>query len=247
MSIAVCLMVLSSPVPAAARWHPHMRDAVRYAQERSVTFSIAVLDRERDWHRYRSRKTHEAVSTFKVILLAAYLRLPWVRDRALNDQDRALLAPMIKRSNNTAASRVRDIVGHRRIRRLARKAHMHKFRVVRPWGLSQITAADMADLMYHFERFVPTRHEDYARYLLSHIVPAQRWGIGRLDLGDWRLFFKSGWGSGTGRWSHQVAWIERGDQRIAFAVLTEYSPSHAYSIQTLRGIFRRLLRGLPGT
>jgi hypothetical protein len=157
-----------------------------------------------------------------------------------------LLAPMIKRSDNDTASRIRDIVGHRRIRRLARKADMEEFRVVRPWGLSQIRAVDQADFMYRLERYIPKRHERYARYLLAHIVPRQRWGIGRLELGEWKLFFKSGWGSGTGRWSHQVAWIERGDERISFAVLTEHSPSHLYSIRTLRGIFRRLLRGLPG-
>jgi hypothetical protein len=238
------LVALGSP--ASARWHPHIHKAVQYAKSRQTAFSIAVVGRDGEWYRHRSHKTHESVSVMKVIFMTAYLRLPRVRDRRLRDADRQLLAPMIKRSNNETASRIRDIVGHRRLRRLARKADMHRFSVARPWGLSQITAGDMADFMYRLERFIPERHERYARYLLAHIVPSQRWGIGRLKLGAWKLFFKSGWGSGTGRWSHQVAWIERGDERISFAVLTEYNPNHRYSIRTLRGIFRRLLRGLPG-
>lgn len=245
---AALVFVLLTPSGglAASRWHPHMGKAVRYANSRQTSFSIAVIGRDGEWYRHRSRHNHESVSVIKVMFMAAYLRLPSVRDRDLRRSDKRLLAPMIKRSDNETASRIRDIVGHRRIRRLARKAGMHRFRIVRPWGLSQITAADQADFMYRLERYIPGRHERYARYLLSHIVPRQRWGIGRLDLGEWKLFFKSGWGSGTGRWSHQVAWIERGNERISFAVLTEHSPNHRYSIRTLRGIFRRLLRGLPG-
>jgi Beta-lactamase enzyme family len=245
--VGVLLVALvAGSTPAWARWHPHMRDAVRYAESRQTSFSIAVIGRDGERYRHRSHTTHESVSVLKTILMVAYLRLPAVRDRRLRESDRDLLAPMIKRSDNATASRIRDIVGHRRLRRLARKADMRRFRIVRPWGLSQITAADMADFMYRIERYIPKRHEDYARYLLGHVVSAQRWGIGRLALGPWKVFFKSGWGSGTGRWSHQVAWIERGRDRLSFAVLTEFSPNHRYSIRTLRGIFRRLLRGLPG-
>ena len=244
--IAVLLFtgVLLAPTGASARWHPHFRAAVSYARGRSTSFSIAVRDQQGRWYRHRSRKMRPAASVFKVMLLVTYLRMS--RHRDLRHHDKELLGPMIKWSCSSCASRVRDIVGHRRIRRLARKAHMARFRLARPWGLSQITAADQADFMYKLERYIPERHEGYARYLLSHIVPSQRWGIGRLDLGRWRLFFKSGWATGTGQVSHQVAWIERGDKRISMAVLTENSPNHQYSIRTLRGIFRRLLRGLPG-
>ena len=46
--------------------------------------------------------------------------------------------------------------------------------------------------MYRLEHYIPDRHEAYARYLLSHITPSQRWGVGALDLGDWKVFFKGG-------------------------------------------------------
>jgi hypothetical protein len=60
----------------------------------------------------------------------------------------------------------------------------------------------------------------------------------------WRIYFKGGWGSGTGRVTHQVALLRKGDVRISLAVLTQFNPSQAYGERTIRGVARRLLRGL---
>jgi hypothetical protein len=43
---------------------------------------------------------------------------------------------------------------------------------------------------------------------------------------------------------HQVALLRRGDERVAVAILTERNASHTYGKLTLRGLARRLLRGL---
>ena len=61
----------------------------------------------------------------------------------------------------------------------------------------------------------------------------------------WRLYFKGGWGSGTGAVDHQVAFLQSGRMRIALAIFTVGNPSHGYGKQTLRGVAARLLRGLP--
>jgi Beta-lactamase enzyme family len=196
------------------------------------------------WGRHRHR-TVEAVSVFKAMLLVTYLRMGSVRDRKLRDGDRHLLGPMIKVSNSTAASRVRDIVGHGRITELARDVRMKNFHVVRPWGASQITARDQARFFFKIKKFIPNRHKDYALWLLANVAGHQRWGMA--DFVDdrmrrWTSYFKGGWGSGTGRWSHQVALLEKNNRRLAIAILTEHSPSHAYANQTMRGVARRLLR-----
>ena len=60
----------------------------------------------------------------------------------------------------------------------------------------------------------------------------------------WALYFKGGWGSGTGWADHQVALLRRGERRLSVAILITSSPSHEYAKQTLRGIALRLLRGL---
>jgi hypothetical protein len=188
-----------------------------------------------------------AASVFKVMLMTAYLRQESVRSRPLNDFDRSLLAPMIKWSDNASASRINNMLGSGPINRLARAAKMREFRyVAHPWGLTRVSAADQARFMFRLERYIPDRHEKYARYLLSHIVPSQRWGIAQVEHKYWRLFFKSGWGTGTGRVDHQVAFLKRNDgKRIAVAIMTEFSPDHAYGKRTLRGVAARLLADLP--
>ena len=60
----------------------------------------------------------------------------------------------------------------------------------------------------------------------------------------WRLYFKGGWGSGTGWVDHQVALRTRGDERVSVAILTYLYERHQYGKETLRGIAERLLRGL---
>jgi hypothetical protein len=113
-----------------------------------------------------------------------------------------------------------------------------------PWGISRITAADQTRFFLAIDRLMPPRHRAYGMRLLERIVPSQRWGIARVRPPGWRLYFKGGWGSGTGWVDHQVALLTRGDERVSIAILTQFDGSHAYGKETLRGIAKRLLRGL---
>jgi hypothetical protein len=61
------------------------------------------------------------------MLMAAYLNQPGVRRRELRAADLRLLRPMVTRSDNAAASRVRDIVGNDALARLAARAGMTRF------------------------------------------------------------------------------------------------------------------------
>jgi beta-lactamase class A len=227
-------------------WRPRVRAAERYARRRAgeVRFAIVGLDGRMD--RFHARRTAPAASVFKVMLLATYLRQPSVRHRHLHPGDRDLLRPMIRRSDNLAATRVNDVVGGNAIEDLAHAAGMRDFTYdPSVWGLSRTSPRDQARFMEHLERYIPRRHEHYARRLLSSIVPSQRWGIAEVEPPGWKLYFKSGWGSGTGRVDHQVAFLDRGVHRVALAIFTEFDPSHAYGEHTERGVAKRLLRGLP--
>ncbi len=75
-------------------------------------------------------------------------------------------------------------------------------------------------------------------------MPEQRWGIGKVEIPNWDLYFKGGWGDGSGSVNHQVALLRRGTHRVSVAVMTTNNPSHAYGAETLRGTFKRLLKGL---
>src|SRR5207249_34381 len=116
--------------------------------------------------------------------------------------------PMIRRSDNVAATRVDDILGPGPMYRLARAARMRHFHFVsHPWGNSLVSAADQARFLFHLDEYVPPLHREYARYLLSHIVASQRWGIGKLRHPKWTSYFKGGWGSGSGAVEHQVGFL----------------------------------------
>jgi hypothetical protein len=181
----------------------------------------------------------------KAMLLVAYVNQPSVRDRPLRAAERRLLGPMIRRSDNAAASTILVRVGPGRLRSLARRAGMRRFRPVTPvWGLSRVNAEDQARFFLHIDSLLAERHRDYAMRLLEHITPSQRWGVAQVRPRGWRLFFKGGWGSGTGWVDHQVALLTRGKERVSLAILTYADGSHAYGKTTLRGVAKRLLRGL---
>jgi hypothetical protein len=181
----------------------------------------------------------------KAMLLVTYLRKRSVRSRPLSSSERALLGPMIRRSSNSAAGTILGRVGTSRLSGLARVVGMHHFRpVYNPWGLSRINAEDQTKFFLKIDSFVPRRHRKYALFLLSHITPSQRWGIGQVEVPGWRKYSKGGWGSGTGWVDHQVVLLVHGRRRVSVAVLTHLDGTHAYGKETLRGTFARLLRGL---
>lgn len=231
------------PPPASSRWHPHVAAAKRYASGRAGDVAFAVVDQRGRLRGSHMGRTAPMASVFKVMLMAAYLRK--LDDRRLFARDRALLAPMIRRSDNVAATTVRDTLGQERIERLARVAGMRDFRYHPIWGMSRSSPRDQAWFMYRLQSYIPRRHRPYARYLLSHVIMAQRWGIAREVPRGWTLFLKGGWGSGTGLVDHQVALLKwNRHRRVALAIFTQSDPDHSYGKQTLRGIAARLLRGL---
>jgi beta-lactamase class A len=185
-----------------------------------------------------------SASVLKAMLLVAYLR--HVGARPLRHSERALLTPMIRRSDNAAATEIRRRIGDAALVRLAHRVGMSRFRPGgATWGNSLITARDQTRFFLRIDGFVPAGHRAYALRLLRTVVPSQRWGIGRLALPGWTVYFKGGWGSGTGRVDNQVALLTHDDVRLAVAVLTVADGSHAAGKATLAGIFRRLLAGLP--
>jgi len=251
-SLAVAAVLVGGiPAPAAPRcaalpaaWKPHVNEARHWAQSRRGTLSFAVRAEGR-LYGWRTRRTVPTASVLKAMLLATYLDRPSVRSRRLHRGDLRLLDPMVRRSDNDAATRVLAIVGGAGVYRLAHRVGMHHFHLAPIWGLSTTDAADQTRFFLHYERFVPPRHRATAFRLLRTIVPAQRWGVGRVRLPGWTVHFKGGWGSGTGRVDHQVALLTGcGSSRVAVAVMTTANGTHLYGQRTLEGVFRRLLRGL---
>jgi beta-lactamase family protein len=242
--VATAALLGSAPVADAATpgWSARKAAVVRYLEGRQGDVSFAFVTYRGTLHGYRRWRVAPSASLLKAMLLVAYLNKSAVRTRALTTEERRLLGPMIRRSDNRTAGVVLGRVGERRLNRLARRANMVHFRLRSPWGLSEVTAGDQARFFFRIDRYVPARHRPYARTLLRTIIPPQRWGIPPEVPSGWKVFFKGGWGSGTGRVTHQSALLQDGSRRLAVSVLTEWNPSHTYGTRTIRGIADRLLR-----
>jgi hypothetical protein len=236
--------VLASLLAAALLapgWTPGTRAADAFAATRRGRISYAVRTEHRLWGREPDRRVAGA-SVVKALLLVSYLRDERVRRRPLRAADRRLLSPMIRWSQNAAASEVVARLGAGHINRTARRSGMPGFSLASPfWGGSQITAREQTRFMLHIDRRMPPRHRAYGMRLLRTVVHTQRWGIAEVAPRGWTLYFKSGWNSGHGRLEHQVALLRRGRERVSVAILTTGQGTHRYGTATLRGIAARLL------
>jgi hypothetical protein len=248
---ATALLFLGLAGPAAAApppgWSPDTKAARAWAAQRAGDVSFAVRTRRRGWS-WRGATTYRSASVVKAMLLVAYLRRPDVRRRALRAEERALLRPMIRYSDNDAADAISARVGLARLSALGRRAGMRHFLPYPSWGGSTIAAVDQARFFLRIDRLVPRRHRAYAMRQLRRIVAGQRWGIAAAVPRGWKIAFKGGWGRGVTREvNHQAALLTNAGLRVSIAVMTADNPSHGYGTATLRGVARRLLRGLAGT
>ena len=244
LAVLAALAFLLSASPAGASiWKERKASAVRYLQTRAGVESFALVDERGRIHGFRRGARVPSASLLKAMALVAYLDLPSVRHRALHDSDHALLGPMIRWSDNAAASAVLRTVGAHRLDALAERAGMRAFRFAWPiWGNSTTCATDQARFFSRIDALVAARHRRYALGLLTDIVRRQRWGIPQALPPGWTIYFKGGWGSGTGLVTHQSALLREGRRRLALSILTRWNPSHHYGTRTIQGIAARLLR-----
>jgi D-alanyl-D-alanine dipeptidase len=216
-----------------------IRAARRYVAGRAIT-ALALVDSHGRPHGFAPRRRYVSASVVKAMLLVAYLRR--IGNRLPDGPERALLGPMITRSDNGRANLVYLRVGDLGLLALARRAGMRDLTVAGHWGGVYFSAADQARFFRRFDALVPPASRGYARQLLSSIVPFQRWGFSRAAARrGWSTFFKGGWRrTARGRLVHEAALFERGGRRFSLAVLTDGNPTHDYGTATLRGVARRL-------
>ena len=209
-------MVLLLAAPATATpWRAHVRQAGEYAQQRAGKVSFGVRT-ERGLRGVAVRRTVPSASVVKAMLLVAYLRQPGVRSRRLRPDERALLRPMIRRSDKARASQRVQHRGHLR----ARPAHGARADAPLPRhpavGPVVHRRADQTRFFLRIDRYEPRCHRRFAMRLVVSIVTSQRWGIARVRPCGWALYFKGGWGSGSGWADRQVALLRRGRRRTRF-------------------------------
>jgi hypothetical protein len=225
-------------------WAKRVREATRFLAGRIGSASFAVVDERARTHGYRRDVQYSSASLVKAMLLVAYLDRRDVRRRALRRSERRLLGPMVRVSDNDAASAIYARVGIDGLERLAHRSGMRRFAASPVWGGCQVAARDQAHFFSRIRSLLSARHREYGLALLHQIVSYERWGIPQATPPGWRLYFKGGWFRDADGWRvHQAALLRRGDRRIAIAVLTRGGPSLEYGAATITGVTARLLHG----
>ena len=92
-------------------WPKRVEAAERFADGRIGTVSFAVVDETGELRGDHVNRVHNSASVVKVMFMVALLRQPDVRDDALTASEKHLIGPMIKRSDNQAASAIYERVG----------------------------------------------------------------------------------------------------------------------------------------
>jgi beta-lactamase class A len=236
----------ASPAPARRPSLPALEAASAYLATRQGQNAFAVIDADGRLEGINKHQTFTSASVIKAMLLVAYLHELAAKRQTLDASPRALLDPMIRTSDNRAATAVSRLVGDSALIDVAHRAGMTEFSLGSNWANEQISAADQVRLFFRLDGLIPARYQAYARVLLSSIDPSESWGIPAVARPDWRVFFKGGWRrTGLGHLVHQVARLERPGTTFELAVMTDGTPSEAYGIETIQGVTSRLLGRSP--
>jgi hypothetical protein len=233
-------VTITSPPPPLYPTAASIKKAIAYLKTRNAGAALAVVDTHGVLHGVNLNKQFTSASVVKAMLLVQYLRT----HTTVSSSMRTTLTLMITQSNNAAAFRVYSIVGANGLRSLAHVSGMTRFV---PGGnvlYSRITAADQARFFFKMDKYIPAAQRTFARYLLSHVVARQSWGIPRVARPTWRVYFKGGWfGAATDPFTlvNQIARLERTNMKWSMAVLTDHNPHSPYAFVTLQGVTSRLL------
>jgi hypothetical protein len=243
-SVPATTMPTWSEREAAARW---------IATHRPDTVSFAALDASgQQVAAYRADTTVPAASTVKIMIVAAYLRQAAVAQSDLTAGERLQLYNVVAWSSNDDATRLLQQVGWPAMAELADDAGMDGGFVpdYDSWGLTEVTAASLAQLFHRLPSLLPQRHRDFALGLFQEVVPGHQWGMPAVTPGNWDWYVKGGWISSV---VNQVGTFTSGANEFTVAVTVAggpdtgsrvtLAPDDVPAVQTIEAVTRALFAG----
>jgi beta-lactamase class A len=169
----------------------------------------------------------------------------------LTAAQRGLAWRMITQSDNAAATALWDEVGDAGMQRFADAANLsHTVLDDAAWGLSQLTAQDeltLLTLLTTHGTVLSDTSRGYVLWLMSKVIPSQRWGVPDGAPADVTVSVKNGWlpDPFTGRWHVNSIGAFRSlgahrsrDISYQIAILTDGNRSESYGIGTIQAAAR---------
>lgn len=201
----------------------------------------------RTWH-------FQAASAIKVTIISALLYKVHGQGHMTSAQ-KGLAREMITESDNAAATELWNDVGDAGMQRFLNAARMpHTILDDEAWGLSQLTAQDELTLLTLLTtpgNVLSNTSRFYVLWLMSKVIPSQRWGVPAGAPADVTVSVKNGWlpDPFTGRWHINSIGAFRSlgiyrSRHIVYqiAILTDGNPSENYGISTIQAAARVINR-----
>ncbi|NEB79997.1 serine hydrolase [Streptomyces sp. SID14478] len=217
---------------------------------RSGTVSFALYDdRTKAGCTLAAGDRYDAASIVKVLIMEATLHRAEQGHRPLTARERSNIRPMIRSSDNTAASRLWNDVGRTRLTATLRRAGATRtgLGAYGYWGLTRTTAADQLRLLgvlTNPRSFLKSRA--YSLKLMSEVRKDQRWGVSAGVPRGLRVHLKNGWlPRATHGWRvHSIGAFTGSGRTYRLAVLSHDNPSMAYGVRTVERVAQAVHRAL---
>jgi beta-lactamase class A len=243
-SVTATTMPTWSEREATARWiATHRPDTVAFAALDAAGQQVAA---------YRADTAVPAASTIKIMIVAAYLRQAAVAQRDLTSRERSQMYNVVSWSSNDDATRLLQQVGWPAMAELAGDAGMGGGFVpdYDAWGLTEVTAASLAQLFHRLPSLLPQRHRDFALGLFQEVVPGHQWGMPAVTPVDWDWYVKGGWISTV---VNQVGTFTSGAEEFTVAITVAggpdtgtrvtLAPDDVPAVQSIEAVMRAFFAG----
>jgi hypothetical protein len=244
-------------VPAVVRPGRLLRPALsRYLGAQPGTITAAVVDTATGQSFvYRPGVRSITASIMKVDILETLLSRAQAEDRDLTEDERELSRRMIEESDNDAAEDLWELLGGApAVAQYNARAGLENTvpNQAGYWGLSTTSALDQVRLIkqicYPSNLFTRSSRR-YALDLMTHVDPAQAWGVSAGVARKATVALKNGWLPHDGAWQVNSIGCVRGDGRnYVIAVLVGGTSSESGNIRTIEGLSKRVWKQLgPST
>ena len=219
--------------------------ALKKLDKTSPEFSVAVLDkRTGERYEYRGAVKYDTASIVKAQILACMLLHDQDAGHDPTSAEMAWARPMIRESNNDAATSLFQHVGARTgVTRCNKRIGLTQTVVNSSWGLTRTTADDQVKLLAKLvdtKGPLDTDSRKTAFTLMNSVDPAQRWGVPSIARSGETTTVKNGWDTRSadgGLWAiNTIGRVTSEDTNVSVAVLSHDNRSMSAGVSLVEKV-----------
>lgn len=212
---------------ARAKQVTQLNAALKKLDTASPEFSVAVLDKKSgQTYAYRGTTKYDTASIVKAQILACMLLHDQDADHAPTSGEMALAKPMIRLSDNNAATSLFQHVGASSgVTKCNKRLGLSQTAVNSSWGLTRTTANDQIRLLSELvdpKGPLDTDSRQTAFTLMSSVDNTQDWGIPSIAKSGETTMVKNGWDTRSadgGLWAiNTIGRVTSGDGDVDVSV-----------------------------